>query len=230
MEWVVPDLFVRGDRLVIVGSGGSGKTTVLRQGAVLMSQGVFPFPGLAESWQIAPVRVLHVDCENPPYSTTTEYRKLREAIQKVHGLTYDPDRLRVWERMEGLDLTKAANVSLLAAQIEHARPDVVCVGPIYKLVRGDLSEQDAVTRAVLILDELRARFDFVLLIEGHTPHEGERPFGSSVWGWWPEFGRALLQDEDDESLYHLKKFRGDRHEALIPKHLRRGREWPWEAA
>lgn len=59
-DWVVPDLLERRDRLMLTGSEGGGKSTFLRQVAVLSAAGIHPF----RFSPIQPIRVLVVDAEN----------------------------------------------------------------------------------------------------------------------------------------------------------------------
>jgi replicative DNA helicase len=70
-------------------------------------------------------------------------------------------------------------------------------------------------------------------LEHHAPH-GEtskiremRPFGSSLWLRWPEFGLALKRDPDRRTSLKVGRWRGDRVNADWPKRLDRGTVWPW---
>jgi replicative DNA helicase len=70
-------------------------------------------------------------------------------------------------------------------------------------------------------------------METHAPHGGSfgrdlRPFGSSVWLRWPEFGIGIHTDPDDDRNYLLKHWRGPRDVRPWPSVLCRGAgPWPW---
>jgi len=71
-----------------------------------------------------------------------------------------------------------------------------------------------------------------LVMETHAPHGGNfgrdlRPFGSSVWLRWPEFGIGLRKEDDDR--YLVEHWRGPRDKRTWPTALQRRREWPWTA-
>lgn len=60
-EWVIPDILARGERLVLTGTEGGGKSVLMRQLGVCAAAGVDPFQ---PSRQVEPARVLLVDAEN----------------------------------------------------------------------------------------------------------------------------------------------------------------------
>ena len=107
------------------------------------------------------------------------------------------------------------------------RPDLLIIGPLYKLHTGDpIDEQPAKTVAAF-LDQLRAEHDLVVVLEAHSPHAPNgtkrptRPYGASLWLRWPEFGIHLAKNGD------LTHWRGPRDERDWPDALKRGGEWPW---
>ena len=61
-DWVIPGLLERGDRFILTGSEGLGKSVLQRQLAVCAAAGVHPF----NHPRVEPVRVLLIDCENGP--------------------------------------------------------------------------------------------------------------------------------------------------------------------
>jgi replicative DNA helicase len=82
------------------------------------------------------------------------------------------------------------------------------------------------------LDDLRGRYGFALILEHHAPHgpakdRQMRPFGSSLWLRWPEFGIALRRDPNDKTALNVGRWRGDRVKASWPDRLVRGKTWPW---
>src|SRR5690606_2357350 len=59
-DWVIPGLLERGDRFILTGSEGLGKSVLFRQIAVGAAAGIHPFT----QRRIDPNRVLYVDVEN----------------------------------------------------------------------------------------------------------------------------------------------------------------------
>jgi hypothetical protein len=57
-----------------------------------------------------------------------------------------------------------------------------------------------------------------------------RPFGSSLWKRWPEFGYCLKLTRDSDfhaRMCHLIPWRGPRDERDWPAGLAAGGSWPW---
>lgn len=221
-DWIVPGLFERGDRTIVTGGEGKGKSTLLRQMALRCASGLHPFT--AE--RIQPLRVLFVDAENTRRQTRRKMRALRE----VAGPEYQEDLLRFEFRGEGLNLAATPDAEWLAERIEANQPDLLFIGALYKLIDGDSKEEPLAKAVAKTFDEIRTIYDIALIIEAHSPHgEGGskakrpiRPFGASLWLRWPEFGIHLADDGT------LENWRGPRDERAWPAKLRRGMPWPWE--
>jgi hypothetical protein len=108
------------------------------------------------------------------------------------------------------------------------QPDVVIIGPLYKMASGDPTEEQVAKAVSGVLDDLRTKHQFAVIIEAHTPHSvagskhrPERPYGASLWLRWPEFGLYLAKEGN------LRPWRGARDEREWPVLLTRGGEWPW---
>lgn len=228
--WVVPGLLRSGWRVVIVGFEGQGKSWLWRQFAVLAAQGLHPL-GFE---RIEPVRTLLVDLENPADAITENCLHLRTQVQRKQG--YTPGRAWIWHRPQGVDLRTRTGRSDLAAVCAATKPQLVCLGPLYKAYhRGKDSDEEAAAEVQSVLDDLRTRYGFALLLEHHAPQDSQgfrklRPYGSSLWLRWPELGIAMQPIKDQPGAMLLERWRGDRMTSMWPERIERGPVWPWNGA
>jgi hypothetical protein len=231
--WVIPGLFRSDWRAVVVGAEGQGKSWATRQVGMCAAQGIHPF---AFS-DMRPVRTLIVDLENPADSISDHCIILRDRAKLRVRARYEPGRAWLWPRQRGIDLRSRADRGTFEAVLAHTQPDLVCLGPLYKAYEGQPRESDeqAAAHVQRILDDLRTRYGFALLMEHHAPH-GEsgrrdlRPYGSSLWLRWPELGIKLIAQDEEGNTLALKRWRGDRVANSWPDRLERGglcADWPW---
>jgi replicative DNA helicase len=230
-EWIVNGLIARGDRLILTGEEGVGKSVCLRQIAVCAAAGVHPFTG-----DVSPVRrVLYVDLENP---NRIMIRSFASIMNPLHLQSRIP--LRIARFPQGMDLTKTPDRLTLRQLIADNAPDLLVIGPIYKMfVGGAAQKEEDLARAVTAcLDGLREEFGFALAMEHHAPHRQQgfsnrdlRPIGSSLWLRWPEFGLGLAKgegfDPERNRIVDVKHWRGDRDTRPWPAHLEQGSILPW---
>ena len=221
-DWLLPGLLERSDRTILTGPEGGGKSTLLRQLVVQAGAGLHPFT--LEPLD-KPIRVLYVDLENAPVHVRRQLRPLR--IQA--GPKLATDTVYVTVQPAGIDLLHPADTTWLEDRIAEAAPELVVIGPLYKMSTGDPTSEEVARKVSAALDDLRTRHSFALLIEAHSPHatgggrRPTRPYGASMWLRWPEFGIYL------DSTGLLTHWRGARDEREWPTTLRRGGEWPWTA-
>lgn len=215
-DWLVDNLIERGDRIMQTGLEGGGKSTLLRQFGAQCALGIHPFTLEA----IKPIRVLIVDCENSRRQVRRKADRLRKERGAPLGFVFRPD---------GIDLALVEHIAWLEAKVREHQPELVIIGPIYKMAGGDPKDEQTAKAVAGVIDTLRVLYGFAVMIEAHTPYaEGakskrpERPYGASLWSRWPEFGIFLA---DDGTLRH---WRGQRDERAWPEKLKRGDEWPWE--
>jgi hypothetical protein len=211
-DWVIPGLIEHQERVILTAEEGAGKSTLLRQIGITAASGIHPFSGE----QIPPVTVLHIDVENSLRQSRRRYRPLR--IQAGDAL--NPDLLRVELKVAGLDLTQTPDRDWLLQITQSIKPDLLLIGPIYKLANGDPTEEKSAKPVAMILD-LEAHVAKAPSGQKKRPHE---PYGWSGWLRWPELG--IFMDKDGT----LKHWRGAREEREWPEKLERGGHWPWSAA
>lgn len=227
--WVLPGLLRAGWRAMIVAQEGQGKSVCTRQLAICAAQGVHPF----EFSPIPPVRTLIVDLENPDDSIAATTRPI-VARAKLAVQDYQPGRAWLWRRPGGLDIRSRTGRGQLEAVVAATLPDLVCLGPIYKAYRVERGESDErVAGEVMgVLDDLRTRYNFALVLEHHAPkaQAGVRdllPYGSSLWLRWPELGIKFTPLKDHRGAVKVERWRLDRVENAWPDELHRGGLWPW---
>lgn len=226
-DWIVSDLLLRGDRLVLTGTEGLGKSMLLRQLAVCTAAGMHPFTGKAST----PRTVLYIDAENPLLTMQKTLTKLRQACT-AHGHPVDPHRLWIRRRPEGLNLGDPAERLWLRREAETVGADLVCIGPAYKLYFGGAKEreEDLARQVTVALDHMRETVGCAVILEHHAPHQEQgtkvrnvRPIGSSLWLRWPEFGFGIrLANTDDayeQRLVDVVPWRGSRDERDFPRQL-----------
>lgn len=237
--WVVPGLLRQGHRAILVGDEGAGKTWLSAQIAVGASQGLHPFAmSGGQPEVIDPQPVLVLDCENPRDSVVSRFKAMREPAERW-STCYDPSRAFLHHRPGGIDVRRRADVAELQALLREVRPALVVVGPLYKTYRRAPNEgdEDVVLNVQAVWDDLRTQYGFAMLMEAHAPHgssgnRDRRPFGSSAWLRWPEFGIGLEPKDNASKVLELTRWRGDRAVATWPWQVERGitsSPWPWAA-
>jgi hypothetical protein len=231
-DWLIPDLLEHRDRMLVTAAEGAGKSYLLAQIAVMTAAGIHPW-----TWeQMTPRNVAIIDLENSARLVTRRLGRLRSQA----GPHFDPQRLRVHVRPGGIDLTARTDRRWLIDRCLANATELLVIGPAYRMSagvaeRGDVGGENQARTVTKALDEIRMTCNVTLLMETHAPHGGTfgrdlRPFGSSVWLRWPEFGIGLAKDKDDPTgkRFALTHWRGPRDEREWPTALvRDGSRWPW---
>lgn len=236
-DWIVPELLERGDRLIWTGFEGLGKSMWTRQLAVMTAAGIH-----VHEWEhrITPSRVLMIDCENSERVARRKFRPLGRASVD-YGRRVADGALRLIHRPEGIDLGQDDDAAWLLERVTAHRPDLLIIGPFYRLHAGNLNEEPAARRVVSVLDAARTKVDCAVVIEAHAGHgeQGKnrsvRPAGSSLLLRWPEFGYGIAPAKDPAAGEPcrdviVKQWRGARDERHWPTHLTWGdsKSWPWQ--
>lgn len=233
--WVIPGMLRVGWRAIVVAGEGMGKSELLRGLAVATARGVHPFLHT----EIPARRTLIVDLENPEDVIRHSAKRLDEMAHPLVGDDGEPvESCWILHRPEGLYLRRRADRAVLEAALEAVRPQLVCLGPLYKAHERQPNEsgEDAAEQTLQHLDDLRTRHGFALVMEHHAPlaqggsPREMRPFGSQRWTAWPEFGISLTKNPETADRLDVKRYRGDRifkTEATWPIHLDRGLPGRW---
>lgn len=234
LTWCLPDLMARGDRALITAREGGGKTLFLYQLAVKAAAGIASWG----SHRVRPVSVLIVECENGLGRAQRRLRALRAKVaagERAPKLGedgaghFEAGRLRIEVRDDGLDLLTRADRHWLAGRIASCKPDLLVIGPLYKLITGNPNDEEPAKKCARFLDSLRDCYGLTLIIEAHSPHGDDlRPYGASLWRRWPDFGFGLRPMPKETPLWELHPWRPPRDDDREwPHRLRRGGEWPW---
>lgn len=212
-DWVIPGLFERGDRLIVTGHEGLGKTTWIRQMGICAASGINP---ITLDHLDRPVRGLVVDVENSEKQWRRETFNMA-ATAASHGIASPRDNL--WVHCGGrMDLRRDKDLGLVHRLVDEHEPEILFIGPIYRLVPTGINSDEEAAPLIAALDTLRDR-GLVLVMEAHAPkgQNGERnlaPRGSAALMGWPEFGFGLAPHENGAEV---KRWRADRD---------RKRDWP----
>ncbi len=231
-DWLLPGQLERKERVIVVAAEGVGKTMLARQVAICAGLGVNPF-----TFQRMPrIRTLTVDLENPERIVR---RTSRSIIGAAKSMGYETKMdAHLFMKPDGLDLLSAYDRMLLEHHIEEIEPDLLCLGPLYKafLDPGSRTSEAVAIEIAKYLDTIRVVYGVALWLEHHAPLGSSmatrelRPFGSSVWSRWPEFGLALQPDPTnmEEYVYEVHHFRGARDIRQWPLRMKRGKKFPFE--
>lgn len=227
-DWLIPGLLEREDRLMLTGSEGGGKTTFFRQVTILSAAGINPMT----FEQIEPVRIQVIDCENTERQWRRKVRPL--ALKATAEGAVSPLETMHLSFPGRIDISSEKWLGAVHRLIDENKPDMLAIGPLYKMARSAMNTDDDVAPVLAALDSIRER-GIALLIEAHAGHSlsGEggtrnlRPRGSSALLGWPEMGFGLRLDKDDPNVTIIERWRGDRDERTWPEKIKRGGDWPW---
>lgn len=238
-DWLVPGLFERTDRLILTGFEGTGKSFLLAQFALTIAAGIHPF---RQTMFSAGHRVLVIDCENSERQTERRYRSITGAVDRVRAKCgaggLDQNLIRFVIRPEGIALNDPREVARVERAIASFSPELVVIGPLYRLHRLDTRDEQAAKELTDVLDRLRVKYHFALIAEAHVAHGSPgqerklRPTGSSLFLRWPEFGMGLRPAVESDGQEHpdsvnLIAWRGGREVRDWPVRLNHGQTLPW---
>lgn len=226
-EWVIPGLLEKRDRVIITAAEGSGKTTFIRQMAIASAAGVHPF----QFTQINPVRVMVIDSENSERQWRRASGRILHAAQQSIGQGDPLVNVRV-ACIPRTSITRDKELGKIHRMIDDFQPEIVCIGPLYRLAPGSMNSDEDVAPVLSALDTIRDT-GAAMIIEGHAGKGANsvgtrdlRPRGSSALLGWPEFGFGIAPSDRD-GTFDIQRWRGDREERHWPESIAKGSTWPW---
>ena len=240
-DWIIPGILERQERVIFTGGEGAGKTTLVRQMAILSAAGINPFT----FDDMPPVRVLVIDAEN----SEKQWRKNTRDVVGKASQRLGADVGSIFPLVctvdlgISLDITKERDLSAIHDLIDQHQPDMVFIGPLYKITSRAIQTDDEATPVLRALDSIRAR-GITLVMEAHAGVPGQdgrnlRPRGSAALLGWPEFGIGLAVDQnylpfqaDPDNFRNRKvdltRWRGDRDQGRAwPKSIYPNSYWRW---
>lgn len=228
-DWLIPGLLERGDRLVLTGFEGGGKTTWIRQLIICMAAGIHP---TTLNHLDAPLKILVVDAENTEAQWRSQVRGMTAKAAK-YGHTDPAPNIHIHAKGR-IDITKDATLGEVHRLVDEHKPDVLAIGPLYKMVSTGINNDQEAAPLIMALDSLRDR-GLALIMEGHASKGNSQnatrdlaPRGSAALMGWPEFGFGLHPDATDPDKTIVTKWRGDREAGREwPRELYRGGPFPW---
>lgn len=225
-DWLVPGLLERRDRLMLTGEEGLGKSHLLRQFAIHAAAGLHPLDSLE---RIPAIRTMIIDCEN---TWSQVRRKARPAAQWAQRIGVDPTSNLMIDCTSRMDITRDKDLARIHQLLDVWCPDLVVIGPLYRLVPRALQTDDDTAPVLAALDTIRDR-GCALLIEAHAGHaigkggvRDLRPRGSSSLLGWPEFGFGM-RGIGTEGYADFVQWRGPREERNWPDRFKRADGFRW---
>ena len=231
-EFVIPHTLAKGERLILIGFEGTGKSTLCRQMAIQVAAGIHPWT----HEDTEPRRVLFIDAENHPDQVGESWEQMVGLAARL-GRPLERGMLTVMEEWESsIDLASVEGGLWLQERVHAYQPELVVMGPLTNLAGKDLRDDEPVRRLRNNVNAARLVCNSAFVMEHHAPHKGPmdkerqvRPYGSSLFLKWPDYGYGM-KPTDTEGVYEWYKNRGPRvRSRLWPEWIREGRgdEWPW---
>lgn len=233
--YIVPGVLAEGDRFLLTGFEGHGKSTLMRQFGICVAAGIHP-------WNFAtmePQKVLFADGENHPDQVLESWQEL---VGKAADMNrpIEPGMLTVLEEWDSeIDLTSEDGRQWMIERVHAYRPRLFCLGPLYNMSNRDLKDDETVRKIKSAISEARSICGTAFLMEHHAPHKGPgdkersvRPYGSSTFLKFPEFGFGLKPIEGQVGWYEFQQTRMPRvRKRHFPPYMRWGnedsQEFPW---
>ncbi len=171
--------------------------------------------------------------ENDRLQIRNNMRKIYPHLREMTGGDVRPDI--EWVDLSYVDLSDAVERQKIIRLAKERMPELLYMGSLYKLAPERDHVEAAFTAITRTVDKIRAETGTAILLEGHTGHGFKndrngtmRPYGTSSWMRWPEFGIAMVPHRPSGWM-RVKHWRGARpDDRAWPYALRRGDVMPWE--
>jgi replicative DNA helicase len=200
----------------------------------MCAAGIHPWTGK----DMPPQKVLMVDSENHPDQVLESWQDMIGRAKRLDRPVQRGMLILQEEWDNEINLNEASGRRWLIERTNAHQPKLICIGPLYNLSSRDLAETPTVHEVKTAINEARSICGSAVIMEHHAPHRGNgdkdrsvRPYGSSTFLKWPDFGYGL-KPEDMEGYYELQKTRFPRvRSRYFPGWMRWGKpntlEWPW---
>ena len=226
--WIVPDMLRTNERMILTGPEGGGKSVLVAQMCLGAAMGMNTLhPQLVKH---EPMKVLMLDVENDRLQVRNNMRKVYPYLQEMTGVT---PRIE-WVDIRDIDLSNPVEQQKVIRLAKEKQPDLMYMGSLYRLAPEGDKVDTAFTSVSRTVDRIRAETGSSVLLEAHAGHglandrNGMRPYGSSMWMRWPEFGFGMVRHRGSGNIL-LKNWRGHRSDDRTwPVGLRRGNVLPWQ--
>lgn len=227
--WVMPGMLRTNERLIITGPEGGGKSVLIAQMCLGASMGLNTLSLDVDAHE--PLRVLMLDVENDRLQIKANMRKVWRYLDELSGGVKPQIE---WVNTRDIDLADPVERQKVIRLAKERMPQLMYMGSLYKLAPEGEKSDAQFTHVSRTVDRIRSETGTSVLIEAHTGHGMQndrngtmRPYGSSMWLRWPEFGVAMLpQKGKPVKIGHWRGARSDDRE--WPGGLRRGTLLPWE--
>jgi len=227
--WIVPSMLRTNERLIITGPEGGGKSILVAQMCLGAAMGVNTMSASLNTHD--PMSVLMLDVENDRLQIRDNARKIYPTLKEMQpSVTPDIE----WFDQTAIDLSDPVSEQRLIKAVKERQPDLLYMGSLYRLAPEGDKVDAAFTHVSRVVDRIRQEVGCSVMLEAHAGHgmmndrNGMRPYGSSMWMRWPEFGFGMVKHKPSGAV-QLKPWRGMRSDdRLWPAGMRRGPLLPWQ--
>ena len=217
--WVMGPFVVRGERTIIAGPTGHGKSLF----SLALARAIASGRGMLRYTQVTQGPVLVVDAEMGE-------RSVRKRIDEL-GLQEESD-IHYWCLPDGILFDRDEELALLEEAVTRIKPVAVIADPLFKMHSGDPSDNQHAVEVMRGLDRLRVEHDFALVIVAHMRKamqtaKGQKPdlalddiMGAGSWLFGAEIIMAVQRAGGRSTWLHTWKHRDGAFTAD-------GEPWEW---
>ena len=226
--WIMPNMLRTNERMIITGPEGGGKSVLVAQMCLGASMGINTLSAGMDKHE--PLRVLMLDVENDRLQVRNNMRKIYPTLREMNDVQPSIE----WIDCQYTDLSDPVEQQKVVRIAKEKRPQLMYMGSLYRLAPEGDKVDAAFTHISRTVDRIRSETGSSVLLEAHAGHglsndrNGMRPYGSSMWLRWPEFGFGMVRHKQSNNI-ELKNWRGNRSDdRQWPAGLRRGSVLPWQ--